>query len=245
MELKGIVIKNCIKYFSPLILSSLVSPAFAATFLLLTEELPPYSIKNSSGGTGASIDIVSKLFTRVGFDYKIKVIPWKRAIVTALRNNNTCVFPMQRNQEREASYQWISPILITYTGLYTLRDSPHKLITLDDAKGLKIGTYNGSAVAEYLSSWGYDVKMTPKDAPNIKKLRSKRIDVWAADTLSAKYLAKKHEMTNIKEQLVYFSTLRALACNINVSDMKISKLQQELKLMYTDGTIEKILSKYQ
>ena len=100
-------------------------------------------------------------------------------------------------------------------------------------------------MAEYLSSWGYDVKMTPKDAPNIKKLRSKRIDVWAADTLSAKYLAKKHEMTNIKEQLVYFSTLRALACNTNVSKMKISKLQQELKLMYTDGTIEEILSIYQ
>jgi len=245
LELGGILIKKCIRYLSLLIICSLGSPLYATKFSLLTEELPPYSIKNGSGGTGASIDIVSQLFTRVGFDYEIKVIPWKRAIITSLRNDNTCVFPMQRNQEREASYQWISPILITYTGLYTLEDSPHKLITLDDAKGLKIGTYNGSAVAEYLSSWGYDVKMTPKDAPNIKKLRSKRIDVWAADTLSAKYLAKKHEMTNIKEQLVYFSTLRALACNTNISKMKISKLQQELKLMYTDGTIEEILSIYQ
>ncbi len=226
------------------ILSIVVSSAYATTFTLLTEELPPYSIKKGSEGTGASIDIVSKLFTRAGFDYNIKIVPWKRAVVTSLSDASACVFPMQRNQEREASYQWISPVLITQTGFYTLDDSPHKLTTIDDAKGLKIGTYNGSAVAEYLTSWGYDVKLTPKDAPNIKKLEQKRIDVWAADTLSAKYLANAHKMTNMKEQLVYFTTLRALACNAKVPEAEVSKLQTELKLMYTDGTIEKILSKY-
>jgi len=228
------------------ILSILASSVYATTFTLLTEELPPYSIRGSDGsnGTGASIDIISELFTRAAFDYEIIIVPWKRAMRMSLSDENTCIFPMQRNQEREATYHWVSPILITQTGFYTRKDSPHRLVTIDDAKGLIIGTYNGSAVAEYLTSWGYNVYVTPRDAPNIQRLIKKRIDIWAADTLVAKYLATKHKITKMKEQLVYFSTLRALACNTKVPEMKVNKLRQELKLMYTDGTIEKIISKY-
>ncbi|ALO35950.1 hypothetical protein CMT41_15375 [Colwellia sp. MT41] len=233
-----------VTYLTVFMLNILVSSVYATTFTLLTEELPPYSIRGNGSETGASIDIVSQLFERAGFDYEIIIVPWKRAMRMSLSDENTCIFPMQRNQEREATYHWISPILITQTGFYTRKDSPHKLVTIDDAKGLIIGTYNGSAVAEYLTSWGYDVRITPRDAPNIHKLMKNRIDVWAADTLSAKYLADKHKITNMKEQLVYFSTLRALACNTKVAEIKVNKLRQELKLMYTDGTIEAIISKY-
>jgi len=229
-------------HLTAFMMSILASLVDATTFTLLTEELPPYSIRDS--GTGVSIDIVSQLFTRAGYDYEIIIVPWKRAMHMSLSDENTCLFPMQRNQEREASYHWISPILISQTAFYTRKDSPHKLITIDDAKELVIGTYNGSAAAEYLASWGYNVITTPRDAPNILKLMKKRIDVWAADTLSAKYLAKKHKITNMKEQLVYFSTLRALACNIKVPEIKVNNLQQELKKMYTDGTIENIMAKY-
>jgi len=231
-------------YLAVFIQGILAFPVSTTTFTLLTEELPPYSIRGNDSGTGASIDIVSQLFTRANFDYEIIIVPWKRAMRMSLSDENTCIFPMQRNQEREASYHWVSPVLITQTGFYTRKDSPHKLVTIDDAKGLIIGTYNGSAVAEYLTSWGYKVYMTPRDAPNIQRLMKKRIDVWAADTLSAKYLENKHKITNMKEQLVYFSTLRALACNTKVPETKVNKLQQELKLMYTDGTIEKIITKY-
>ncbi len=231
-------------YLAVFILSTFMPLTYGTSFTLLTEELPPYSIDNGGSGTGASIDIVSQLFTRAGFDFQIKIVPWKRAVVTSLNNENSCVFPLQRNQEREASYHWISPIFITKTGFYTRDDSPHNLMTIDDAKGLKIGTYNGSAVAEYLTSWGYDVELTTKDAPNIQKLYSNRIDVWATDTLSAKYLTNEHKITNLMEQLVYFSSLRALACNTKVSEIKMTKLRQELKLMYSDGTIDKIMSKY-
>ena len=51
-------------------------------------------------------------------------------------------------------------------------------------------------------------------------------------------------MTNVKEQLVYFSTLRALGCHLSTSQATIDKLQTELKSMYGDGTIEKIMMKY-
>ena len=222
----------------------LVSPiTSAASFTLLTEELPPYSIKKG-GTSGAAVEIVSELFKRAGLQFNVKIVPWQRAYNGAVEDANTCVFPIQRNQEREALFQWISPVLITQNAFYTLDDSKHSIRTIDDVKGLKIGSYRGSAVAEYLTSNGYTVDLVPKDAPNMQKLGAGRIDVWAADTLVASHLTKKANVTNVKEQLVYFSTLRALGCNLSTSQSTIDKLQAELKSMYGDGTIEKIMMKY-
>jgi len=228
----------------PILLFLPSSLAWSASFTLLTEELPPYSIKKGGTPSGASVDIVSELFKRVGIPFTVKIVPWQRAYNGAVDGANTCVFPIQRNQEREALFQWVSPVLITQNGFYTLDSSSHKIRTIDDVKGLKIGSYRGSAVAEYLTNNGYKVDVLPKDAPNLQKLSAGRIDVWAADTLVASHLSKKANITNIKEQLVYFSSLRALGCNLSTPQEIVDKLQMELKNMYGDGTVEKILATY-
>ncbi len=223
---------------------ALSGAASAATYSLLTEELPPYSMKQGSKITGASVDIVAELFKRAGLKSEVKLQPFVRAVDTTLKEANTCVFPVERNQEREVSFKWVSPILVTYTAFYTMDDSKVDIRVLNDVKDLSIGTYNGSAPAEYLSGQGFEVQTTPKDAPNIQKLAAKRIDVWAADTLTASYLAKEAKVTNLKERLVYFSALRALACNLGTDDAVIDKLEDELKKMYADGSVEKILATY-
>ncbi|MCP5161503.1 MAG: transporter substrate-binding domain-containing protein [Hahellaceae bacterium] len=218
--------------------------AAAANYTLLTEELPPYSMKLGGKVTGASVDIVSELFRRSGLSFDVKLQPFVRAVDSTKNDANTCVFPVERNQEREVSFKWVSPILVTHTAFYTMNDSKVEIRVLNDAKKLSIGTYTGSAPAEYLSGQGFEVQTTPKDAPNIQKLAAKRIDVWAADTLTAAYLAKEAKVTNLKERLVYFSALRALACNLGTDDSVIDKLEVELKKMYADGSVEKILAKY-
>jgi len=238
-------IRSLLRILMLSILFSLTSSlAWSASFTLLTEELPPYSIKKGGAPSGAAVDIVSELFKRVGIQFTVKIVPWQRAYNGAVEGANTCVFPMQRNQEREALFQWVSPVLITQNGFYTLDSSSHKIRTIDDVKGLKIGSYRGSAVAEYLTNNGYKVDVLPKDAPNLQKLSAGRIDVWAADTLVASHLSKKANVTNIKEQLVYFSSLRALGCNLGTPQATVDKLQAELKNMYGDGTVEGILKNY-
>lgn len=216
----------------------------ASTFTLLTEELPPYAMKQGGKPAGATVEIVSTLFERAGLKYTVKIQPWKRAYESAQKNSNTCVFPVQRSQEREVLFHWISPIVITQTAFYTHEDSTQSIRSLNDVKDLRIGSYKGSNAADYLTSQGYELALTPKDAPNIQKLNSKRIDVWAADTITSKYLMKQKNINNIKEQLVYFTALRALACGLDTSESDIAKLSGELKKMYTDGSVEAVMNKY-
>jgi len=216
----------------------------ATTFTLFTEELPPYAMKEKGKPTGASVDIVSELFKRVGLDFNVRIVPWKRAYLTTLEEANACIFPVQRNQEREVLFHWVSPILITQTGFYTNASASHDLRTMNDVKGLRVGSYKGSAAAEYLTGQGFKMSLITRDAPNIQKLQAKRIDVWAADTLMAGHMMKERSVTDVNESLIYFTTLRALACNLDTPLETIDKLSSTLKQMYTEGVVEKIKAKY-
>ena len=216
----------------------------AATFKLLTEELPPYAMKKDGKPTGATVEIVSKLFERASIDYSVRIVPWKRAYLTVKEEKNTCIFPVQRSQEREVEFHWVSPIVISQTGFYTRDDFDKDLRTLNDVKGLKIGSYKGSAAAEYLHGQGYTTALIAKDAPNIQKLQAGRINIWAADTLTAGYMIKQRKVKNVNESLVYFTTLRALACNLETPFKTINKLSEELKKMYIDGSVNRIMAQY-
>lgn len=216
----------------------------AETFALMTEELPPYSMTVEGQASGASVDIVSELYRRAGFAFEVKIIPWRRADLAARSHSYHCFFPVQRSQENEVLFRWVSPIMISQSAFYTLPDTGVKIRTLRDAHRLKIGTYNGSGAASYLRDLGYQLELTTTDAPNLRKLEFNRINVWAADTLTANYLARQANETELEEQLVYFTTLRALACNLGTPQRFIDKLNLELKAMYSDGTIDRLLSRY-
>lgn len=216
----------------------------AAGFTLLTEELPPYSMSENGKPAGATVDIVGELFSRAGLEQEVKIVPWKRAYIAAQNESNSCVFPVQRSQENEVLFKWISPVVITHSAFFTMDDADTNIRTLADAENLRIGSYIGSGDANYLEGQGFDVALTPNDVSNLKKLDSGRLDAWAADTLTAPYLAKKVGITGLNEELVYFTTLRALACNLETDDSTVETLNQTLKSMYSDGTIEEIMNKY-
>lgn len=224
---------------SLLLLSNLLH---AEPIVLVTEEIPPYAYTQNGKFTGASIEIIQALFKEANIPYTINIFPWKRA-VEITKNNKACIFPIQRSQEREVLFNWISPVLITQTGFYTTLGSKVSIRTLDDVKSYSIGTYRGSAVEDYLTSQGFNVVSTSKDDVNIRKLSANRIDVWAADTLTAAYFSDK-EKIEIREVLVYFSTLRALACNLTVPEEQVKKLQQALQTIYQQGIVDTILKKY-
>ncbi len=231
------------RIFSILLFTLFLSVSHAAPLKLITEELPPYAYRQGGQITGASVDIIKALFKEANIPFEIKIFPWKRAYETA-KAEKACIFPIQRSQEREVLFNWISPVLITQTAFYALDNGKTQVRTLNDAQKLKVGTYRGSAVEEYLVGQGFQVESISKDSANANKLSHGRIDLWAADTLSAPYFAKKANINNLTEALVYFTTLRALACNTSVPKDTITRLQDALQSIYKAGKVDKILAKY-
>lgn len=237
-----------------LLLGGIVTTAHAKGKQLLDLELvsfiePPYVFQSDTAPTGEvrglATAIVDELLNSTGVSYQLKLLPPKRAIIYASQTPNTCVYPIERNQEREVQFNWISPILISRSGLYPLAGRPveKKLEALVDAKQLRIGSHLGSATGEYLRSLGYEVDSASQGDANAYKLQFDRIDVWASDHLTAAYTAQTSGIKLGPSAFDFFTTLRAIGCHSSVSTQWIEKLSARLYAMYKDGSIEKLRSR--
>ena len=207
------------------------------TIHLVTYQDPPFSYMENDGVTGIVVEYARELVMRAGFEYSIEMAPAKRALILANMQPDTCVFPIERSQEREVQYKWVSPILISRYGLYGRPDDDYDIFVLNDAKNFTIGSSFGSSMGEYLESLGFVVDYAPNNEANVHKLFLKRIDLWASDTLSAPFLAEVNGFKLGQPQLEFFTTLRAMGCNTAMPDAHIDALSDTLMQMYRDGSI--------
>ncbi|MDX1450983.1 MAG: transporter substrate-binding domain-containing protein [Oleiphilaceae bacterium] len=219
------------------------SPVALADYTILTTAMPPYV--NEDGKSGIALDITTEMFRRANIKFDLKVVPLARALKQAEKKEQTCVVPLQRSQERETLYKWISPVLVTQSALFSPPDAKFDLAVLADARPYKIGVYRGSALEEYLQGAGFDfdVQAANSEEKNAKKLNSGRVDIWAADAVAGPYYAKKANV-RLKQQIIFSSTLRAIACHIDTPDSEVERLTDVLKGMYGDGTVKRIFTTY-
>lgn len=200
----------------------------------------PLIYQKSGEPVGVVVDVVKELFRQAGVEYKLRLMPPKRALLTTAETDSFCVFPIARSQEREARFQWVSPVLISRHGLFSHPDKAIKLRTLEDAKPYKLGSYLGSGAGEYLENSGFKVEYAGRNELNARKLLKKRIDLWVSDIESARFLIRDERLPIAEPELVFFTTVRAMACNPGVDSAVVKRLQQTITQMYRSGDVEKI-----
>ncbi|OZG72846.1 hypothetical protein BTA51_12780 [Hahella sp. CCB-MM4] len=204
---------------------------------------PPYMIDQEGSARGLVIDVVTLLFKRTDLPFNIAFMPPKRALQTALFSKNHCVLAIERSQERESQFAWVSPLVISRHALYKKNTSKIELLTLGDARRYAIGSFLGSGAGEYLEGRGFNVDLVADDDLNLKKLRAGRIDLWATDTISVSW-HNQFAQQDVELALVFLTTLRSMGCHLSINPDWIARLHEELLLMYKDGSINLIYEKY-
>ena len=96
---------------------------FAAPLQLYTEEYPPVSFSREGRAVGMATEVVEEILRRQGQVASIQVVPWARGYQTVQRTPDTALFATIRNAEREASFQWVGPILLARDSFYALKNS--------------------------------------------------------------------------------------------------------------------------
>jgi len=203
----------------------------AAPLILVTENRPPRQMLEDGKLVGTATSRIRKLMDKAGLSYSLDVYPFARAFDMAKSLPNVCVFSIARTPERENQFIWIAPALMQIRRVFLAKDDSHiTLKSLDDAKGYRIGTYNGDAMDKYFKSLNWDVDTAPDDVNNLYKLALNRIDLWVDDEQVAYYLIEKNNQ-KIKIHSVYtIQTLDVyLACNPNTDAEAIAKLMLAAK----------------
>jgi polar amino acid transport system substrate-binding protein len=234
--------RNLILYLS--IFLSLCFQVQASEVTLVTHEYKPYSWVDEKGEIrGLAVDIADLVFERSGIKKSWKIVPLKRAYKQAQTIENTCIFPLQRNQEREADFKWLSPILINRYAFYTPKGRDMKLRTLADLKGLKVVSYLGSGLSEYLNGFGIHTIETFKDNLAANMVSIGRADVWATDIFSKPYIVESRRL-EFDQKFIFFTSIGAMACNRKMPQGLVDTLQKHLSELYRNGEIAKIVRRY-
>lgn len=221
----------------------LAQAAWGATpGLILTAEMTYPAVMEEKGRvTGHAAEKVHEIMRRSGIGYSMRIMPWKRAYVLALTQPQTCVFMTTRTAEREALFKWIGPISQADWVLYGRADRSYAIRTVEDARGLRIGAYNGDVRGEYLAARGYVVDFVQNDESNPKKLMLDRIDLWVNSTRSSRPLLAQLGLAGKIVPVVTFHQAKLyLACHLSVSEEVAGRLGQALKSMEADGTYKAI-----
>jgi polar amino acid transport system substrate-binding protein len=213
---------------------------------IATENSPPTSMQEGERVIGSATEKVREALARAGIAHTIEMLPWKRAYNSALSRPDGCVYSTTRTPERENLFKWVGP---TDEGEWVLLGRvghPYRFAILDDARKLRIGTYNGDARDTYLRARGFHVDPAPNDSINPKKLMLKRIDLWAAGFRpGSSYLETNGYGGRIVPVFTFNRVKLYLACNPAVPDAIIDKLNGALEAMIRDGTTRRIERKYE
>lgn len=218
----------------------------AGGLTILAEHAPPASMLVGDAVGGRETEKVREALRRTGTDYHIDLLPWKRAYLTALKQAATCVYSTSRTPEREQLFKWVGPTDEAEWVLFGLKDHSFPLRRLEDARALRIGTYNGDARDDYLRSRGYHVDPSNNDLSNPQKLLLKRIDLWAVGMRTGSQVTSQYQWSDRIVPLLVFNRVKVyLACNPGVPDRLVEQLNAAIADMRRDGSMARIERKYE
>jgi polar amino acid transport system substrate-binding protein len=216
------------------------------TLHLVTEDSPPYDMMVDGRVAGMSADKVVEVMKRVHQGFTLALLPRARAYQMAHSDASTCVFSTTRTPQREALFQWVGPIAYNTWMFYGLAERHYHLAQLDDARALRIGTYNADARDTFLRSKGFEVDAVSSDELNPRKLLAGRIDLWATGPYEARTLLANQGWTGRIVPVLAFQRVELyLACNPQVPGTVVERLDKALAAMRKDGTAAAIDRRYE
>jgi polar amino acid transport system substrate-binding protein len=195
---------------------------------------------------GSATEKIREVMDRTGTAYTMEQLPWRRAFTLSRQGPEVCLFSTTRTPDRENLFKWVGPTEETAWVLLGRADRHYQLRSLEDARELRIGTYNGDARDEYLRARGFKVDPAPNDMINPRKLLLDRIDLWAASLKrDSKILAHNGWSDKIVPVFEFNRVSLYLACNPAVPTALIDRMNAALEAMGRDGTIKRIDRKYE
>jgi polar amino acid transport system substrate-binding protein len=225
--------------------------AASQKLLFLTEHSPPFQFTNESNNVaGLTTTVIEEALKLTSYDYDIKIFPWARSFFLAQAKENTCIYLISRDKEREKLFKWVTPILLTndyFIGLSSRTDI--KVNNIEDVKKYNVAVLKEDRTYYDLLKLGFVENknlFVINDSTSMLKLLTKRkqIDFILADTINVKYRAIFNNM-DYDLFKTYFKLNKKpielyLACSLKTSTEVINNLSQAINKIKENGTYDKI-----
>ena len=205
---------------------------------------PPLMIE-SVESPGWALEIIGEAERRIGRDSPVQFLPFPRAIKTVQRRAQTMHPALYRNPTREHKFTWIAKVHVVNNVFLTV-GSP--IDSLEAARKLgKIGVEVKTAMDDFLTSRGFtNLERAERAELNARKLAAGRIDAWFLTDTLALWAWKQAGM---KRRLVIGKPISSSDVYIvggkNFPPDTLSEMRGAIQAMRSDGTIERLIGRYQ
>lgn len=227
---------------SLLLLALLSGPLVAAELQLYAWERSPLVQQRPDGrAEGLVPELTEELFRRAGITYRLNFQPLQRALHQVRQQEQSCVLLVERQQEREPLFAWVGPLLVSRLGLYAKADDDLALDSLEQARGLRILSHQGSGAGEYLQTAGLEVIYSNKESLNLSMLQRSRARLWATSSAVATSLSARPPP---REVLPFLTLMEDIACHPGIDPALLQRLQQALWQMYREGWVQALYRRH-
>ncbi|KZM45867.1 hypothetical protein OA92_01330 [Marinomonas sp. SBI22] len=246
------VLSYVIKIMGIITLGIVLIPSvlMAETLKLTTGEFPPY-ISSNSKQLGPLSQIVSLSFEKQGYQAKIDINPWNRALKMAEKGRVDATYAWSIKAERQTAFLYSKPLFIFEQRAFALSKAQLNVVTNLNPKSIKLCRPQGYALQGYskhLIDNGIAIHFSPPDvATCFNMLKANRVDIVVVDKLEGySYVTQVFESIDEVKVLdkVFFKYSNHLL--VSKQHPKAEKLIQDFNLglenLMATGEYQSILS---
>lgn len=179
-----------------------LSPALCQEkeLLMVTLEHPPHSFRADGNVTGASTEMLQGILTKMGYTPRFELLPWQRAQVMIENGEAAGIYTYTQTPQRLAAAYYSNPVSFTSDVLFKRKSDTISWKTFADLRPFRVGAndrYNypvdfleaanrGEFALDYV--YGENANLQ-----NLRKLKSKRIDLFICNPDVCRFIIKTKE----------------------------------------------------
>lgn len=223
--------------------------AWGEKLRIVTEPWAPYVYEENGKSLGLDYETTAIVFKRLGIEVEWQFLPWKRCLSMLEQGQADGVLDIFHSEERDALLLYPSePLSQVQFVMFYANERPHPFSTLDELRGLTVGTSPGYLYSkDFSDSQLFTREPAPSHEANFGKLVRGRIDLLITDRRVGQHLLDE---LNIRDQITENPTIisqqnQYLAVRRNAGmDLLVQRFGAELKRFKREPAYAELSARY-
>ncbi|MVV47594.1 amino acid ABC transporter substrate-binding protein [Pseudomonas sp. PB120] len=223
--------------------------AWGEKLRIVTEPWAPYVYEENGKPLGLDYETTAIVFKRLGIEVEWQFLPWKRCLSMLEQGQADGALDIFHTDERDATLLYpIEPLSEVEFVMFYANERPHPFRTLDDLRGLTIGTSPGYQYSkDFSESKLFTHEPAPTHEANFGKLVRGRIDLLITDRRVGQHLLDE---LNIRDKITENPTVishqsQYLAVRRNAGmDLLVQRFGAELKRFKREPAYAELSARY-
>ena len=216
---------------------------------IVTEPWAPYAYEENGQAKGLDYETTTIVFQRLGVDVEWQFLPWKRCLMQLEQGKADGALDIFHNDERDGILLYPSePLSEVAFVMFYAKARPHPFTTLDDLKGLTIGTSPGYLYSSaFRDATGLKHEDGPSHEANFGKLILGRIDLLITDRRVGQRLLNQLQLQDQVDQspTVIARKNQYLAIRRNAGmDLLVQRFGAELRRFKQEPVYAELFARY-